>query len=100
MNIPARVRLALQVTPNASRSEIAGIQQGVVRVRLQAPPVEGRANEALVRFLAEALDLPRGAIVVASGHASRRKIVEIAGSNATAEALLARLCAPDSVQSR
>lgn len=93
---PARLRLSVQVTPNASRSEVAGVTEGVLRIRLRAAPIDGKANEALIRFLADALSLPKSAVSIATGHAGRRKTVEIAGSAMTGEQMLARL----GVQSR
>ncbi len=90
---PARARLSVQVTPNARKSEVIEVVGGVVRIRLQAPPIEGKANEALVRFLADALGLRRSAVTVAAGHTSRRKIVEIAGSAMSSDQLLAALAA-------
>jgi uncharacterized protein (TIGR00251 family) len=75
--IEARVRVRL--TPRASRDEIAGWQDGVLRVRVSAPPIEGRANAALERLLAEALGVPKSAVRVSSGARSREKLVSIAG---------------------
>lgn len=93
---PPRLRLSVQVTPNASRSEVAGVTEGVLRIRLRAAPIDGKANEALIRFLADALSLPKSTVSIATGHAGRRKTVEIAGSAMTGEQMLARL----GVQSR
>lgn len=73
----SRLRLALQVVPNASKSEVAGAAEGALRIRLQAQPIEGRANEELVRLLARLLGLPKSAIAVVQGQASRCKLVEI-----------------------
>jgi len=73
------VRLRVRVQPRASRSEIAGVHGDELRIRLQAPPVDGAANEALVRFLAEALGAPRSAVEIVSGLASRSKTVVIRG---------------------
>lgn len=73
--------LNLKVVPRASRDEIAGAAGGVLRVRLRAPPVEGRANEALVAFLAERLDLPRRTIEVLRGETARIKQVRIIGAD-------------------
>jgi uncharacterized protein (TIGR00251 family) len=73
------VRLRVRVQPRASRSEIAGVHGDELRIRLQAPPVDGAANEALVRFLAEALGAPRSAVEIVSGLASRSKTVVIHG---------------------
>lgn len=71
-------RFAVRVQPRASRNEFAGVQNGTLRVRLQAPPVEGAANEALLRFLATELDVPMRDISIVSGFGSRNKVVEVA----------------------
>jgi hypothetical protein len=73
------VRLRVRVQPRASRSEIAGVHGDELRIRLQAPPVDGAANEALARFLADALGTPRSAVEIVSGLASRSKTVVIRG---------------------
>lgn len=63
--------------PNARRTGADGMHDGALRVRLVAPPVEGKANDALVAWLAAELGLPRRAVRVARGTASRRKAVQI-----------------------
>jgi hypothetical protein len=73
------VRFAVRVQPRASRSEVAGVHGDALKVRLSAPPVDGAANEALVRLLAEALGVPRRAVRIESGHGSRTKRVEVEG---------------------
>jgi uncharacterized protein len=75
-------RLRLRVQPRASRDEVAGVAGDIIRVRLTAPPVEGAANQALVRFLAARLDVPRSAVTLVSGHTGRTKVVEVAGLSA------------------
>ena len=75
------ILLRLRIVPRASRTEIAGIQGGMVRVRLAAVPVDGAANEALIRFLAERIGVPRSAVRVASGQTSRSKVVVISGAS-------------------
>jgi uncharacterized protein (TIGR00251 family) len=67
------------VTPGARGSELAGEADGRLRIRLAAPPAEGRANAELVRFLAELLGIPRGAVSIAAGGRSRRKLVSLSG---------------------
>lgn len=67
------------MTPGARQSEVTGVAGGRLRVRLAAPPVEGRANAELVRFLARELGVSRGAVTVAAGARSRRKQVRLAG---------------------
>jgi uncharacterized protein (TIGR00251 family) len=66
-------------SPGARRSELAGVADGRLRVRLAAPAHEGKANAELVRFLAGLLDVPKGAVTVAAGASSRRKLVRISG---------------------
>ena len=65
--------LTVQVVPNARRTEAMGLRGDALRVRLAAPAIEGRANEALVAWLAGELGLPRRAIVLKQGAAGRRK---------------------------
>ncbi|RMD77825.1 MAG: YggU family protein, partial [Gammaproteobacteria bacterium] len=69
--------LELRVQPRASRSEVQGPQGGRLRVRLTAPPVEGQANEALRRLLAEAFRVPLSAVSVERGQGGREKRVRV-----------------------
>ena len=69
--------IELRVQPRAHRSEFAGLHGGRLRIRLQAPPVDGRANAALVELLAEAFAVTRAQVLVESGLASRDKRVRI-----------------------
>jgi uncharacterized protein (TIGR00251 family) len=69
--------LALHVQPGASRTEYVGLHGGAHKVRLAAPPSEGRANEALARFLAEAFGVRERDIAIVSGTTARRKVVRI-----------------------
>jgi uncharacterized protein len=73
------VHLWVKVQPRASKDEIAGEMGGALKVRLQAPAVEGRANEGLVEFLAGLLKRPKSAVRILSGERSRTKRVEIHG---------------------
>lgn len=68
----------VRVVPRASRNEIAGMQGEMLRVRLTAPPVEGAANKALVKLLAEVLKVPERDIEIVSGHTGRQKVVHVA----------------------
>lgn len=74
-----RCRLTVRLTPRASHEEIAGERDGAILVRVTAPPVEGAANAALVRLLAKALRVPKGAVAIVSGETSRTKVVEVTG---------------------
>jgi uncharacterized protein (TIGR00251 family) len=73
------VTLQVRVAPRSAKEEVAGYAEGVLRVRLTAPPVEGRANEALVRFLSKALGVSRGQVEVAVGERGRNKLIRIHG---------------------
>lgn len=83
------ITFAVRVVPRASRSELAGAHEGALRVRVAASPVEGAANEELARTLARALGVPPRAVEIRSGHASKTKLVRVAG--ATCEQLLSLL---------
>jgi uncharacterized protein (TIGR00251 family) len=72
---------AVQIVPRASRSEIAGEYNGALRIRIAAPPVEGAANRELIRLLAKTFNLPKKAVVIVSGAASKSKIVRIEGAD-------------------
>jgi len=87
------VQLAVYVQPRASRAECTGIHDGALRIRLAAPPVDGAANEALVRFLAEKIGVPRSTVRVARGTSSRRKVVVVDG--VTAERVRAAFGLPE-----
>ena len=69
----------VRVQPRASKDEIAGVMGGMLKVRLRAPALEGRANDALCEYLAELLKTPKAAVRILSGHHSRRKRVEVRG---------------------
>lgn len=73
------VVVAIRVQPRASRDEVAGEWNGALKVRLQAPAIEGRANEALCEYLAALLKTPKSAVRILSGDRSRTKRVEIRG---------------------
>lgn len=79
MGTEVSVQLRVRVTPRSSRDEIVGWQEGVLRVRVQAVPVGGRANEAVVRLLADALGLARSAAEVVRGQRGRDKTVRVVG---------------------
>ena len=72
-------RLRLRVTPGAGRSGIVGRHGDAWKVRVTAPPEDGRANEAVLRLLADKLSLPRRALTLVSGHGARDKIVQLEG---------------------
>jgi uncharacterized protein len=76
------VVITVRVIPRAGRSEVAGTRDGALLVRLNAPPVEGAANEELIQVIAKALRVPKGAVTIVSGERSRTKRVRVAGVDA------------------
>lgn len=73
------VRVKIKVQPRSSANQLVGVQDGALKIKLTAPPVEGEANNALTRYLADLLGLPRRAVKLVKGDTSRLKIVEITG---------------------
>jgi uncharacterized protein (TIGR00251 family) len=73
------VLLAVKLQPRASANAVAGPLGDELRIKVTAPPVDSAANEALVRFLAETLDCPRGRVELLRGHTSRHKTIRITG---------------------
>ena len=71
------ITLAVRVQPRAPANSVGGEHGGELRLRVQAPPVDAAANEAVIRLLAEVLDCPRSAIEIIRGHASRHKVILI-----------------------
>jgi uncharacterized protein len=76
------ISFVVKVQPRAKRDAVVGELGDALKVALTAPPVEGRANEACIRFLAELLKVPRSSITIASGQSTRNKIIRIAGLTA------------------
>jgi uncharacterized protein (TIGR00251 family) len=80
--------LTLHVQPGAKRTEISGLHGEALKIRLAAPPLEGRANEALLRFIADTFDVPLRQVELKQGGQSRHKVVVVAGSKVAPESLL------------
>jgi len=86
---PTSVTLSVRIQPRASKNEAVRLENGSLKIRLTAPPVDGAANEALVKFLAHAFSIAKSQVEIVSGHTSRDKIVRINGvSSDDAESLL------------
>jgi uncharacterized protein (TIGR00251 family) len=85
----ASATLSVHVLPRSSKEEVAGFSEGAARIRLTAPPVENRANEALVLFLSRTLGIPRRQVELVAGVRGKRKIVRVHGF--TQEELFRRL---------
>ena len=76
------VTLAIHLIPRAPRDEIVGVQGDAIKIKLRAPPVDDKANDALIRFLAGALNVSRAQIEIISGRTGRRKLVRVRGASA------------------
>ncbi len=74
-----RVRISVYVQPRASKTAIAGMHDGAIKIRLAAPPVDGAANAALIEFIAERFGVARSRVRLVSGASARRKVIEIEG---------------------
>ena len=72
-------RITVRIVPRASRDVVVGMRAGALLVRVTAPPVDGAANEALVRLLSRRLGVAKGAIRIVTGRTSKVKVVEVAG---------------------
>ena len=78
-----RITLTLHIQPGAKKTEFAGLHGDALKIRLAAPPVDGKANDALIKFVAETLKLPKSAVNLKSGQTSRRKVLEVSGAEAS-----------------
>lgn len=77
--VPGGIRLRLHVQPRALRTELVGLHGNALKVRLSAPPVDGAANKALIRFIALRLGVPLKAVTLERGATSREKTVKVEG---------------------
>ena len=85
----AGVSFAIKVHPRARKNGITGVVGNALKLALTAPPLEGRANQAVIEFFAELFDIPRSSVTITSGETSRNKVIRIAG--VTKAAIMARL---------
>ena len=83
------ITLTLHVQPGAKHSEIVGMHGEALKIKLAAPPIEGRANEALLKFIAELFAVPLRKVELKQGGQSRHKVVAVIGSKIEPESLLA-----------
>ncbi len=77
--IPGGLRLEIKVQPRSSKNQIVGEQEGALKIKLTAPPVDGEANQALINFLSTCLKIPKKDITLLKGESSRHKLLEIQG---------------------
>jgi uncharacterized protein (TIGR00251 family) len=78
-SVDGGVRISVHAQPGAKKTEVAGLHGNAIKIRIQAPPLEGRANDELIRFLAEVLDVPRAHVTLYRGDKSRTKVFSIIG---------------------
>jgi len=81
-DVPDGCTLSVRVHPGAKRDAVTGTHADAIKIALSAPPVDGRANDALIAFIAEQLRLPRTRIALLSGVSSRSKVLHITGKSA------------------
>ncbi|RPI89436.1 MAG: YggU family protein [Spirochaetales bacterium] len=74
-----RTTLTIQVQPKAKRNEVLGFTEGILRLKIAAPPVEGKANKEVISYLSEVLDIPKSSVDIERGHTSKIKIIAING---------------------
>ena len=72
-------KISLRVYPNASRNEMVGFSDGVLRVKISVPPIKGKANRELIAFLSWLLGVGKGSVNIIKGHTTRNKVVAIDG---------------------
>ena len=77
-----KITLTLHIQPGAKKTEVAGLYGDALKIRLAAPPVDGKANATLIGFIAERLQLAKSAISLKSGQTSRRKVLEVVAAPA------------------
>ena len=90
--ISSGASFGVRLQPKAKKTAIVGEMDGALKIAVTAPPIEGRANEALVRFLAELLNVARSSVTIAAGASSRNKVVRVEGL--TAGQVRSRLIVP------
>ncbi|HYX53041.1 MAG TPA: DUF167 domain-containing protein [Candidatus Limnocylindrales bacterium] len=76
------VTFAVKVQPRARKNEITGTVGDALKLALTAPPVEGKANQAVIDFFADLFDIPRSSVTIASGETSRNKVIRVSGISA------------------
>lgn len=90
-SIPRSIVLSIHVQPRAARTEVVGLHGDAIKIRLRAPPVDGAANDELIRLVAERLGLPHAAVELVGGATGRAKRLRITGAGDTTEAVCRRL---------
>jgi uncharacterized protein (TIGR00251 family) len=79
MQSPNEVRISLRIQPSAPKNEVAGLVSGVWKIRIAAPPVEGKANREIIEYLSDVLDVSKSSIAIVRGETGRDKVVVVFG---------------------
>lgn len=79
----SQARINVQVSPNARHNEVVGFESDILKVKVAAPPLQGKANKELIKFLSQTLKVNRGSITIERGLTSRNKIIAITGLDRT-----------------
>lgn len=90
-SIKGGVRLHLFIQPKSSKNEVVGIHNGEIKIKITAPPIDGRANEGLIEYLSDLFDVPKRDIILAKGETGRHKTVDIAGVDENTARLLLKI---------
>jgi uncharacterized protein len=77
----AEIKLEVRLTPRARRDQISGVRDGVLQVRVKAPPIDGRANEALRKLIAKRAGVPKSQVTIVRGERSRQKLLAVQGAD-------------------
>ena len=75
------LNILVQIQPKSSRNEIVGIHDGRLKIKIKAPPVDGKANESLIEFLAKTFKISKSNIEILKGHTSKLKTIKLLGVN-------------------
>lgn len=89
--------LYVQISPNASKNSLEGFRGDILRIKIAAPPVEGKANKELVSYLSDVLDVSKGSVRIVKGHTQRNKVIAVDGVSSAAmmKRILGLLPPPD-----
>jgi uncharacterized protein (TIGR00251 family) len=77
--VASEARILLRVSPNAPRNEVVGFSDGILRVKIAAPPIKGKANRELVAFLSRLLGVSQSSLAIIKGHTGRSKTIAVSG---------------------
>jgi uncharacterized protein (TIGR00251 family) len=79
MSAEANISIQVRVQPNAARNEVVGFADGVLQVRVAAPPIKGKANRELVAFLSHVLMVSKSRVAILRGHTAKNKVIAVSG---------------------